>query len=97
MWRDPAWAGRVLEEPEVWGVENLSPDGVTIRLVVKTQPAAQFQVMRELRVRIKGALDDAGIEIPYPQRTVWVRRDPAGGGEVAGDEGLLLDDIADED
>lgn len=26
-----------------------------------------------------------------------VRRDPAGGGEVAGDEGLLLDDIAEED
>src|SRR3546814_9398663 len=21
LWRDPAWAGKVLEEPEIWGVE----------------------------------------------------------------------------
>ena len=33
-------AGKVLEEPEVWGVEKLGPDGVAIRLVVKTLPAA---------------------------------------------------------
>ena len=64
LWQDPAWAGQVLEEPEVWGVEDLAPDGVTIRLVVKTLPAEQFKVLRELRIRIKAALDAAGIEIP---------------------------------
>jgi small conductance mechanosensitive channel len=76
LWQDPAWAGQVLEEPEVWGVEDLGPDGVTIRLVVKTQPAEQFKVLRELRVRLKQAMDAAGIEIPTAQRTIWVRRDP---------------------
>lgn len=74
VWKDPKWAYKVLEEPEVWGVEDFGADGITIRLVVKTQPSQQFQVLRELRLRLKTALDDAGIEIPYPQRTVWVRR-----------------------
>ena len=96
LWQDPAWSRRVLEEPEVWGIEELAADGVTIRLVVKTQPSEQFQVMRELRVRIKRALDAAGVEIPYPQRTVWVRRDAGTSSETAAGEGLDLDDVADE-
>ncbi len=83
VWQDPDWAGQVLEEPEVWGVESLGADGVTIRLVVKTQPAEQFKILRELRVRIKGALDAAGVEMPYSQRTVWVPRDPTGAPESA--------------
>ncbi len=92
-WQDPAWAGMVLEEPEVWGVEELAADGVTIRLVVKTQPAEQFKVLRELRVRLKQALDAAGVEIPYPQRTVWVRRDAGATDDVGEDD---LDEIAGE-
>ena len=63
LWEDPEFRGDILEEPEVWGVEDLGPAGVTIRLVVKTQPARQFVVMRELRMRLKLGLDDAGVEI----------------------------------
>jgi small conductance mechanosensitive channel len=73
MWVDEDWSNCILEEPEVWGVESLGADGIVIRLVVKTQPAEQFKVMRELRVRIKTAFDAEGIEIPFPQRTLWVR------------------------
>jgi small-conductance mechanosensitive channel len=93
LWEDPAWAGMVLEEPEVWGVEELAPDGVTIRLVVKTQPAEQFKVLRELRVRLKAALDAAGVEIPTAQRTVWVRRDPGTAAAIDADD---LDAVADQ-
>ncbi len=76
LWRDRDWRGRILEEPEVWGVERLGPEAITIRLVVKTRPAEQFGVMRELRRRLTDAFAEAGIEIPFPQRMVWVRRDP---------------------
>jgi small conductance mechanosensitive channel len=75
VWRDPKWAGKVLEEPEVWGVEDLGVDGVQIRLVVKTAPLAQWEVARELRQRIKAAFDEHGIEIPYKQHTIWMRSD----------------------
>ena len=63
----------VLDEPEVWGVEALGANGIAIRLVVKTRPSEQFRVSRELRRRIKAAFDREGIEIPFPQQTVWHR------------------------
>ena len=76
LWNDPDFTdGDIIDPPEVWGVERLGADGVTIRLVVKTDPAEQWIVGRELRLRIKEALDEAGIEIPFPQRTVWLRQD----------------------
>ncbi len=73
MWHDSAFSGRILEEPSVWGVEDLGADGIAIRLVVKTRPNEQFAVARELRARIKVAFDREGIEIPFPQRTIWHR------------------------
>jgi moderate conductance mechanosensitive channel len=76
VWHDPEFTeGEILEAPEVWGVETLGADGIAIRLVVKTAPAQQWVVARELRLRIKEAFDEAGVEIPYPQRTVWLNSD----------------------
>jgi small conductance mechanosensitive channel len=68
----------VLEQPEVWGVERLGANGVMIRLVVKTRPSEQYRVSRELRQRLKAAFDREGIEIPFPQQTVWHREVQAG-------------------
>ena len=70
VWREQ---DAVLDEPEVWGVEALGPSAVTIRLVVKTIPARQWEVSRVLRERIKAAFDEDGIEIPFPQQVVWHR------------------------
>src|ERR1700754_1081825 len=64
----------VLDEPEVWGVEALGANGVMIRLVVKTRPSEQYRVSRELRARLKAAFQREGIEIPFPQQTVWHRQ-----------------------
>jgi small-conductance mechanosensitive channel len=64
----------VLDEPEVWGVEQLGAHGIALRLVVKTTPSAQWTVARELRERIKAAFDEEGIEIPFPQQMVWHRQ-----------------------
>lgn len=75
LWQDPEWTDLVVEEPEVWGVEAMSPDAVVVRVAVKTQPLEQWKVARELRERIKAAFDERGIEIPFPQRTVWMRTD----------------------
>jgi len=70
MWHDPEWARLILEEPEVWGVEDVNVDRVVIRLVVKTKPLEQWRVARELRARIKGAFDEAGIEMPYSTQRI---------------------------
>lgn len=76
VWQDEVLGKVVLEEPEVWGVENLGVDGMAIRLVVKTAPLEQWVVARELRRRIKAAFAENGIEIPFPQRTLWMRTAP---------------------
>lgn len=60
---DPA----ILEDPEVWGVEELSGDAVVIRFVVKTKPSEQWRVSRQLRERIKKAFDSEGIELASDQ------------------------------
>jgi len=74
LWQDPAWEELILEEPEVWGVEDFGQNELILRLVVKTEPAKQFEVNRELRARIKKAFDEEGIE--FPMSTVVLR--PAG-------------------
>ena len=72
---DEEWSDNLLETPEVWGVEDLSADAVTVRVVLKTLPGKQWVVARELRQRIHARLNAEGIEIPFPQRTVWVRNE----------------------
>jgi small conductance mechanosensitive channel len=71
---DPAWKPRLLEPLEVLGVEALGPNGVTVRCRVRTLPDAAAGVSRELRRRIKRAFAERSIEIPLPQRTIWLGR-----------------------
>lgn len=73
MWHDPEWSSRLLEEPEIWGVENMGADGIDIRMGIKTRPSEQFKVMRELRTRLKERFDAEGIQTSSPRRTMWVR------------------------
>jgi small-conductance mechanosensitive channel len=65
----------ILDAPQVLGVETLGADGISLRMTVTTAPGTQWGVQRELREALKMAFDAAGIEIPFPQRTVWLRSD----------------------
>ena len=66
MWRERSWRKVMLEKPEVWGAQKISSSEVTMRMVARTAPLRQWEVERELRARIKAALDAAGIQ-PPPQ------------------------------
>lgn len=72
MWHAPSENATIIEEPVFLGVERFEADGITLRLVIKTEPNEQWAAARELRLRIKQAFDAAGIDIPFPQRTVRV-------------------------
>ena len=78
---DPGWQDRLLGAPEVVGVDELGDNAVVIRTMVRTEPGKQWECAREYRRRIKNRLDQEGIEIPFPQRTVHIRQ--VGGGEEA--------------
>ncbi|WP_457206331.1 mechanosensitive ion channel family protein, partial [Nocardioides sp. P5_C9_2] len=73
LWLDEDFKGRVIEEPSVWGVQDLTPDAVVLRVALKTAPLEQWAVAREMRQRIKARFDLEGIEIPFAQRVMWMR------------------------
>jgi small conductance mechanosensitive channel len=78
MWRDREWRGVVLEEPDVWGVEAFGDSAILLRVVLKVVPAQQWAVSRELRMRVKAAFDEAGIEIPFNTYSIWMRNEDEG-------------------
>jgi small conductance mechanosensitive channel len=64
-WNDPALRAFMLEKPEVWGAQDVSSTEVLMRLVARTAPLRQWETEREMRARVKAALDAAGIS-PAP-------------------------------
>ncbi len=62
--KDPKWRTRVLESPEVWGLESVTGDALVIRVVMKTRANAKDDVARELRMRLKHAMDENSITLP---------------------------------
>ncbi|MGZ6792249.1 MAG: hypothetical protein ACXVFV_04800, partial [Mycobacteriales bacterium] len=69
-WQDPEQEGRVVEPPEVWGLESLGADGLVLRVVLKTPPLDQWAVERLLRERLVAAFREHGIAIGVPLRAV---------------------------
>lgn len=61
---DVAWKSLILETPEIWGIQSVSAEAVILRLVVKTRSSAKDAVARELRARLKKALDEMGVRLP---------------------------------
>lgn len=81
LYADPAWSPLLIEEPVVPGIESFGDSSVNIRLMATTLPLKQWDVARELRLRLKRRFDAEGIEIPYPHRTLFW-----GNGEKPGDQ-----------
>jgi small-conductance mechanosensitive channel len=73
----PPFDREVLEPPEVLGVEAMSADGITLRLLVKTLAGRQFGLQRALLERIAESFRAQGIVLGPRELTVRVRR-PAG-------------------
>jgi small conductance mechanosensitive channel len=69
------WQDKLLDEPQVVGVESMTGSVVTIRVIAKTAPEQQYGVSREIRERVKAAFDANGIKAP-----VMTPFGPAGGG-----------------
>jgi small conductance mechanosensitive channel len=73
LWDDEDYDGVIIEEPEIWGIEAITPDAITLRVALKTAPMEQWRVARVLRARIKSRFDHEGIQAPYPTSYVMNR------------------------
>ncbi|WP_245674992.1 mechanosensitive ion channel family protein [Herbidospora cretacea] len=64
MWEEQDYRDTIIvEEPQVFGMEQISGTAIVFRVVAKTAPGKQHEVARELRTRIKRAFDARGMAI----------------------------------
>ena len=68
---DPEYGPRILQDLEVFGVQDFADSAVIIRARLKTKPMDQWSTGREYRRLLKKAFDAEGIEIPFPHRSVY--------------------------
>jgi small conductance mechanosensitive channel len=79
---EPDWAERIEGDFEMAGVNEWGDSAVTIRGRFRVRAGQQWPVKREMLRRLKYAFDAAGIEIPFPQRTVHLVRSPSAAEDV---------------
>ena len=71
MAEDPQWGPLILKSPQVLRVDDFGDSGIAIKILGDTKPLSQWDVMGELRLRLKEAFDKEGIEIPWPHTKVY--------------------------
>ncbi len=62
--KDPKWRTRIVERPELWGLESIDGDALVIRLVIKARANAKDDVAQELRKRLRSAMLQNDIVLP---------------------------------
>jgi small-conductance mechanosensitive channel len=73
---DPAWKPYIISPPKALRIEKLGDSGIDIKVVGDTKPMKQWDIMGELRLRLKKAFDKEGIEIPWPHTKVYFGNQP---------------------
>ena len=68
---DPKFGPLMVNDIEVFGVDNFADSAVVIKGRLQTKPIKQWDVGREYRRRLKYAFDKQGIEIPFPHRSIY--------------------------
>ena len=64
------------EPPRYMGVEELGDSSVDLRVVAYVNETNVYNARRALNRELKLAMDNAGVEIPFPQVVVWQGKKP---------------------
>lgn len=76
---DEHFRSMITNPPQVLRVDNFGDSAIDIKILGETKPSKQWNVMGELRKRIKEAFDEEGIEIPWPHTKVYFGNAPVEG------------------
>ncbi|MDQ2678502.1 MAG: mechanosensitive ion channel family protein [Actinomycetota bacterium] len=81
LFADPEWSERITGRPNVLGVHLMDPTGVTLRVICETEPASQFIVEREYRLRVLKSFERHGIPLAstVPIRPIAAPEGPPNG------------------
>ena len=86
MAADPYYGLMLITPPQVLRLNSLDDSAVTFKMLGDCKPMKQWELMGEMRKRIKIRLDAEGIEIPFPHQTVyWGEAQPPFRSEVVTD------------
>lgn len=73
MRRDEPWRSKMLDDPEVLGLDSFGDSALVFKVLLKTKPLQQWATGREYKRRLFYAFAEAGVEIPFPHRTTYLR------------------------
>ena len=75
MAEEDPWKNDILKPIQVAGPgpDKFGDSGIEIKVLGETKPLKQWDVLKEFRRRLKIAFDREGVEIPFPQMSVWPR------------------------
>jgi moderate conductance mechanosensitive channel len=76
IYNDPQWQSSLLEPPQTIGIENLSSEGISLRIWMKTKPGLQWTVARELRLRVIDSFNRSQVDIASPHQTISLQNIP---------------------
>ena len=68
---DEKFGPHIIEDIEVFGVDNFADSAVIIKGRLKTKPIKQWDTGREYLRRLKYAFDNQEIEIPFPHLSIY--------------------------
>lgn len=77
--QDPDQQGYIMEDLQVQGLDRFDDSAVVIKARIKTVPGWQWAVRRAFNRLLKRRFDAEGIEIPFPQQTLWFAEEPGEG------------------
>jgi len=55
------------------GPDSFADSGIIIKVLGETKPLKQWDALKEFRRRLKITFDKEGVEIPFPQMSIWPR------------------------
>jgi small-conductance mechanosensitive channel len=78
MFKEERWKKVMISLPQVLRIDNLGDSGIDIKILGDVKPLEQWNVMGELRLRLKKEFDRVGIEIPWPHTKIYFGNRPEG-------------------
>ncbi len=76
MAEEEQWSKVFRTVPKVLRVDKLGDSGIDIKVLGDVKPLEQWNVMGQLRLRLKKTFDAEGIEIPWPHTKVYFGNKP---------------------
>jgi small conductance mechanosensitive channel len=70
LYKDEQWQDLIMEKPEVLGVDDISHEGLLLRVLIKTKPLQQWAVSREFRRRLQLVFHREKVDLGVPQQ-IW--------------------------